>query len=63
VLRALDDLEGHALIGRARHAWQVATDLGIELEPVGVILLLLLARRRQIRNLAVDDAETGRHRA
>src|SRR6185436_21111273 len=62
VLRALNDLERHALIRRARYTRQVALDLRIEFQPVRVVLLLLLARGWQIRDLAAfDDTESGRH--
>ena len=64
IVLALEDLERIGHVGRPRHAGQVALDLGIEREPVLLVLLLLLQRFGLVRNrVAVDDAEPGGYRA
>ena len=63
-LVAVQDLERHRHVVRARHAGQVALDLRIAIEPVRLVLFLLLRGLRQIRNLvAFDDAVAGGHGA
>ena len=63
-LRALEDLERIRHVGRARHAGQIALDLGIRRQPVLLVLFLL----REASGLyGISSPSTtpmpGRHRA
>src|SRR4030095_9239551 len=63
-VRALQDLERVRHVGRARHSWHVALDLGIALQPMLAVLLLLRGCPRLGRDVvAFDDALAGRHAA
>ena len=50
-------------VGGARHAGQIALDLGIQRQPVLLVLLLLCERLGPVRNLPLDHADTRRHGA
>jgi hypothetical protein len=64
VVLALEDLERIRHVVGARHAGQVALDLGIGSEPVLLVVLLLLERGGQVRNrVALDHTQAGGHRA
>ncbi len=63
-VRALENLKGIGHVSRSRHARQIAFQFRIGSPAIGKIFLLFRAGCRQIRQrVALDDSNSGRHRA
>src|SRR2546425_4544932 len=59
---ALNDLEWIWKIHRARHAWHIAFEFGVAIQPIGSVLALPLKRPGLVRNLvAFDNSQSRRY--